>query len=60
VGGLQASFSIEGAGPVTLRVVDGSDGLEGLPGYEPRPEGVDVAGSHGADLVLVAGTTRLG
>jgi hypothetical protein len=59
-GGLQASFSIEGAGPVTLRVVDGSDGLEGLPGYEPRPEGVDVAGSHGADLVLVAGTTRLG
>jgi hypothetical protein len=58
--GLQASFSIEGAGPVTLRVVDGSDGLEGLPGYEPRPEGVDVAGSHSADLVLVAGTTRLG
>jgi hypothetical protein len=59
-GGLQASFSIQGTGPVTLRVVDGSDGLEGLPGYEPRPEGVDVAGSHGADLVLVAGTTRLG
>jgi hypothetical protein len=45
---------------VTLRVVDGSDGLEGLPGYEPRPEDVDVAGSHSADLVLVAGSTALG
>jgi hypothetical protein len=58
--GLQASFSIEGPGPVTLRVVDASNGLEGLPGFEPRPEGVDVAGSPSADLVLVAGTTQLG
>jgi hypothetical protein len=31
-----------------------------LPGHEPRPDGVDVAGSHSADLVLVAATTRLG
>jgi hypothetical protein len=59
-GGLQASFSIEGGGTADLRVVDGSDGLEGLPGYEPRPDGVDAAGSHSADLVLVAGTTPLG
>jgi hypothetical protein len=58
-GGLQASFSIEGDGPVDLRVIDGSDGLDGLPGHEPRPEGVDAAGSHSADLVLVAETTRL-
>jgi hypothetical protein len=58
-GGLQASFSIEGDGAVDLRVVDGSNGLAGLSGHEPRPDGVDAAGSHSADLVLVAGTTRL-
>jgi hypothetical protein len=59
-GGLQASFGIEGGGAVDLRVVDGSDGLDGLPGHQPRPEGVDAAGSLGADVVLVAGTTDLG
>ncbi|MCF6745424.1 M20/M25/M40 family metallo-hydrolase [Blastococcus sp. KM273128] len=58
--GLQAAFTVEGDGPVRLRATDGSDGLAGLPGFEPRPEGVDVAGSHGADLVLVTATTALG
>jgi hypothetical protein len=59
-GGLQASFSIEGDGEVHLRVVEASDGLEGLPGHEARPEGVDAAGAHSSDVVLVAGTTSLG
>jgi hypothetical protein len=59
-GGLQATFGIEGDGPVDLRVIDGSDGLEGLPGYEPRPDGVDAAGSHSSDVVFVSGTTPLG
>jgi hypothetical protein len=59
-GGLPASFSIEGGGAVTLRVVEVSDGLAGLPGYEPRPDGVDAAGSHSSDIVLVSGTTPLG
>jgi hypothetical protein len=58
--GLKARFSIEGDGAVSLRVVDGSVGLDGLPGFTPRPEGVDVAGSHTADLVSVSGTTDLG
>jgi hypothetical protein len=58
--GLQASFSIEGDGAVELRVVDVSDGLAGLPGHEPRPEGVDAAGAHSSDVVLVAATTGLG
>ena len=52
--GLQASFTIEGDGPVDLRVTDGSDGLSGLPGYQPRPAGVDAAGTHSSDLVLVS------
>jgi hypothetical protein len=58
--GLQARFSVEGDGAVRLRAIDGSNGLDGLPGFTPRPQGVDAAGSHGADLVLVAATTDLG
>jgi len=59
-GGLQATFAVAGNGPVTLRAIDGSDGLEGLPGFEPRPDGVDAAGTHSSDLVLVSATTSLG
>ncbi|WP_240619627.1 M20/M25/M40 family metallo-hydrolase [Blastococcus sp. TF02-8] len=59
-GGLQASFSVAGDGPVRLRATDASEGLEDLPGYQPRPDGVDVAGTHGADLVLVTAVTELG
>ncbi len=58
--GLQATFSVSGDGEAALRVIDGSDGLDDLPGFEPRPEGVDAAGSHSSDLVLVAATTDLG
>jgi hypothetical protein len=58
-GGLQASVTVTGGGPVDLRVIDGSDGLDGLPGFEPRPEGVDAAGTHSSDLVVVSATTRL-
>jgi hypothetical protein len=58
--GLQASFTIDGTGPVALRTVDGSDGLAGLPGLQPRPDGVDAAGTHSSDLVVVSATTPLG
>jgi hypothetical protein len=58
--GLQVSFTIEGGGAAKLRVMDGSDGLSGLPGFVPRPDGVDVAGTHSSDLVLVSATTALG
>ena len=59
-GGLQATVTVAGDGPVTLRAIDGSDGLAGLPGFEPRPDGVDAAGTHSSDLVLVSATTSLG
>jgi hypothetical protein len=58
--GLQVSVTVDGDGPVDLRVTDGSDGLTGLPGYQPRPDGVDAAGTHSSDLVLVTATTSLG
>jgi outer membrane protein assembly factor BamB len=46
-------------GRVRLRVLDGSDGLTGLPGFRPRPPDVGVTGSHSSDLVLVARTVTL-
>jgi hypothetical protein len=58
-GGLQAAVTVEGGGPVELRGIDGSDGLDGLPGFEPRPPGVDAAGTHSSDLVVVSATTRV-
>ncbi|MGZ4606378.1 MAG: M28 family peptidase [Blastococcus sp.] len=58
--GVQAMFTVDGSGPVSLRAIDGSDGLSGLPGYVPRPAGIDAAGTHSSDLVLVSATTSLG
>ncbi|WSN14695.1 M28 family peptidase [Micromonospora sp. NBC_01699] len=43
-------------GPVSLRAMDGSDGLSGLPGFRPRPAGVGVVGSHTSEMVAVAHT----
>jgi hypothetical protein len=57
--GLRVSVTVDGDRPVDLRVTDGSDGLSGLPGYQPRPDGVDAAGTHSSDLVLVTATTSL-
>ncbi|MGY2064063.1 M28 family peptidase [Blastococcus sp. SYSU DS0619] len=58
--GLLVSVTVTGDAGVRLRATDGSDGLADLPGYEPRPEGVDVAGAHGSDLLLVTAVTELG
>jgi hypothetical protein len=55
-GGIAITLVLDRPGPVKLRVTDGSDGLDGLPGFEPRPAGVGVDGSHDSDLVLVART----
>jgi hypothetical protein len=51
---------VRGEGPVTVRAIDGSDGLTGLPGFEPRPDHVDAAGTHSSDLVVVSRSTELG
>jgi hypothetical protein len=52
--GQKVSLVVDGTGPVKLRAMDGSDGLDGLPGFTPRPTGVGIAGSHDTELVLVA------
>jgi hypothetical protein len=54
--GLTVVLELDTPGPATIRVMDGSDGLEALPGFVPRPDGVGVAPSHLSDSVVVAGT----
>jgi hypothetical protein len=49
----------DGDGRVRLRVLDGSDGLAGIPGFRRRPADVGVTGSHSSDLVVVARTVTL-
>jgi hypothetical protein len=56
--GLDVTLVLE-PGPAAVRVMDGSDGLDGLPGFVPRPSGLGSGGGHRSDLVLVARTFRL-
>ena len=57
--GVEVTLELGTSGPASLRVLDGSDGLTGLPGYTPRPEGVGIAGSHTSEMVVVARTVTL-
>jgi hypothetical protein len=58
--GVEATFTVDGGAAPSLRVIDGSDGLDGLPGFVPRPDDVSPAGTHSSDLVLVSATVPLG
>ena len=57
--GLPVTLVVDATGPVRVRVMDGSDGLTGIPGFTPRPAGVGVEGSHESELVVVAATYQL-
>ncbi|MGW4463061.1 M28 family peptidase [Micromonospora sp. NPDC004704] len=52
---IELVLSLRG-GPVSLRAMDASDDLSGLPGFQPRPAGVGVVGSHSSEMVAVART----
>lgn len=51
--GVHVTLTLSGGRDAVLQVADGSDGLENLPGFEPRPSGVGIEGSHTSELVLV-------
>jgi hypothetical protein len=57
--GLTVRLTMSSTDPGTVRVMDGSDGLEDLPGFVPRPPGFGIEGSHDSELVLVAKTYEL-
>ena len=44
--GVHVTLTLSGDQEAVLQVADGSDGLEDLPGFEPRPPGVGILGSH--------------
>jgi hypothetical protein len=54
--GVDVALTVRRTGPVKLRAMDGSDGLTALPGFEPRPAGVGIVGSHSSEMVAVAHT----
>lgn len=52
--GVDVTVELGSPDPATLRLLDGSDGLAGLPGFTPRPAGVGIAGSHTSEMTVVA------
>jgi hypothetical protein len=54
--GVDVTLELGTTDPVTLRVLDGSDGLDGLPGFTARPPGVGIAGSHTSEMAVVGRT----
>ncbi|MEU2199483.1 M28 family peptidase [Isoptericola sp. NPDC019482] len=58
-GGFEVALTVPAGQPLDLRVVAAGGGLEGLPGFRPRPADVGVAGSHTSELVLVGTSVSL-
>ncbi|MFC8617733.1 M28 family peptidase [Micromonospora purpureochromogenes] len=55
--GIEVTLKLRRKGErVRIRVMDVSDGLDGLPGFRPRPAGVGLAGSHSSEMLAVART----
>ncbi|WP_045745259.1 M20/M25/M40 family metallo-hydrolase [Actinoplanes rectilineatus] len=52
--GVQVTLTVQGTGPVQLRAMDASDDVSAMPGFQPRPAGVGVMGSHSSEMVAVA------
>ncbi|WP_433374134.1 M28 family peptidase [Actinoplanes sp. CA-142083] len=57
--GVEITLTVQASGPVKFRAMDGSDGLTALPGFQGRPSGVGIVGSHTSELLAVAKTYTL-
>lgn len=57
--GAEVTLRLAGTGPLRLRVVDGADGIERLPGFEPRPRGVGIMQGNDAEMSFVGRTVEL-
>lgn len=57
--GITLTLVLSEVGQLTIRAMDGSDGLADLPGFTPRPPGTTIKGSHSSELVLVAKTFQV-
>ncbi|MFC0503628.1 M28 family peptidase [Micromonospora costi] len=55
--GIEVTLTVAPKGQrVDLRAMDASDGLDGLPGFHPRPPDVGIVGSHSSEMLAVART----
>ncbi|WP_250001486.1 M28 family peptidase [Actinoplanes sp. M2I2] len=54
--GIEVTLTVRTAGPIRFRAMDASDGLGDLPGFQPRPTGVGIVGSHTSEMLAVAKT----
>ncbi|MCO8275616.1 M28 family peptidase [Actinoplanes sp. TRM 88003] len=52
--GIEIKLVVRAAGPVKFRAMDASDGLSELPGFQARPSGVGIVGSHTSEMLAVA------
>ncbi len=57
--GVTLRLVLAGGGPASVRVLDVSHGLDGMPGFRPRPPGVGTDGDLTADAVVVGRTVVL-
>jgi Zn-dependent M28 family amino/carboxypeptidase len=57
-GGVEVSLTVRTGTPLTFRAMDASDGLSTVPGFQPRPPGVGILGSHSSEMLAVARSYR--
>lgn len=57
--GLDLSLTVRGTTKLRLRVEDASDGIDAVPGFLRRPDGVDAQGDHTAEMAIVSRTVTL-
>lgn len=57
--GIEITLVLRAGTRPMLRAMDASDGLDGVPGFRPRPAGVGVVGSHTSEMLAVARTYPL-
>lgn len=57
--GIEVALSINGDGPVSMRVMDASDGLERLPGFNPSSKVALLFDGHATGSAVVAKTYRV-
>ncbi|WP_433828250.1 M28 family peptidase [Actinoplanes sp. CA-015351] len=57
--GVEITLTVSGTGPVTFRAMDATDDVTTIPGFQPRPAGIGVLGSHSSEMVAVARSYQL-
>jgi hypothetical protein len=57
--GIEVTLTVPAGIPLKARAMDASDGLTAVPGFQARPAGVGIMGSHSSEMLAVAHTYTL-